>query len=545
MVDVSNGILISVGASAWSEEPPNTPFTAWFMNNFGNGWDVWPLGLPSDINERVRQQEECVTAANSRPGINPLCKPLTALDSNARQWLNNVQPTGSGVIKLSIRQVPWHRQGGAQHVDVNKGKLWMVRLISGDFHAPDVMRSDLLRTPCTSNVIFGMFGNVADARRVIVDVINTLGDMLDSLKPLIAHRTTRDSARDTVTKIKYHRGLLLTMALESESPDVGVRKSTCLNFAKPGSGLRMLDSPAAVVATGCPCTRLEKFPTWLHYECEGSGGFLVTPNTKFGAETELIPTVMHSMKCELLSTIRTNPVSQKNVIRGVISETDADVLRVAADARVFATSRGLQEDSTTPEKVDWTATDKHKIIWLVPTLFVRSLTRALQPDLDKGKGKAKGKGKQKNWKYAPAESPAPASTKSSGKGKKGLGQQDDEAETDLIALFTALVNESETVPALHKLWETGSLHITTSAPKSQVGRWKLRFEPPLPGPHFGDVICIIMDWVGTYIFYHECLSKPATAAFHAGACPHVRAARSCSDHELVAGSPLGARLCTV
>ena len=54
------------------------------------------------------------------------------------------------------------------------------------------------------------------------------------------------------------------------------------------------------------------------------------------------------------------------------------------------------------------------------------------------------------------------------------------------------------------------MYITTSAPKSKLGRWKIKFLPPLSGPDFGDVICIILDWVGNYIFYHECMRRAAT-----------------------------------
>ena len=154
----------------------------------------------------------------------------------------------------------------------------------------------------------------------------------------------------------------------------------------------MLHSPAAVVATKCVCSKLARFPTWLHYECSGSGSFLVTPNTKFGAESELIPAVMHSMKCEVLSHIRCHPVSPKNILRGVISETNANVLRIASNATAFSSV------GTTPENIDHGATDKHKIIWLVATPFARRLTRVLRRGVGKGKRKGKTTDKDNTWR---------------------------------------------------------------------------------------------------------------------------------------------------
>ena len=503
--DRHNAMFICVGASAWSEELPDTTFTGWFTNNFGAGVDAWPWGLPLNIDQRTSQQDEYVTAVGFRPGIDPLCKPLSALDCDARQALHTEQPSGSGVIKLSIRQVPWLSDTGADHVDANKARFWKVRLISGDFQTPPVMRSHKQRTPCTSDALFGRFSDVASARRITLDIMTTLGNVEHSLVQLTQNRANRGSTRDALSKIKFLRALLLTVVFESENPPVNDRKSTCLNFAAPGRGLRMLHSPAAVVATKCLCSKLARFPTWLHYECSGSGSFLVTPNTKFGAESELIPAVMHSMKCELLSHIRCHPVSPKNILRGVISETNADVLRIASNATAFSSV------GTTPENIDHGATDKHKIIWLVATPFARCLTRVLRRDGGKGKRKGQTTDKDNTWRSTTSENTGNA------------------LETDLTALFDALVNTSECFGSgVHRLWEYGSLHIATSAPKSQVGRWKLRFSPPMLGPHFGDFICIIMDWVGNYFFYHECLRKAATTALHAGPLvkmfvPHVTA----------------------
>ena len=67
-------------------------------------------------------------------------------------------------------------------------------------------------------------------------------------------------------------------------------------------------------------------------------------------------------------------MARKNIIRGVVSEDDATTMRVATDAHDFALNvadyekRGAPSMTAgPPENLDWTATDKHKIVWMVPT----------------------------------------------------------------------------------------------------------------------------------------------------------------------------------
>ena len=475
LMDIDKAILISVGGSAWSEEEPDTTFTAWFKNNFGASPNTWPQGLPQDIDQRVNQQEEFVTAAGHRQCINPLCKPLSALDGDAIKKLQNVEPTSAGVINLSMREVPWQLHTGAEHVDTRQPKLWMVRRISGEFRPPQVMRSHLLRTACRPTTILCRFSNAADARRLLLDIARTLSVELG--KP---------AALETRLKLTTLRDLLFTTVLESERTTAKNQTSTHSNLAKPGCNIRMHGSPAAVVASGCVCANLESFPAWLHDECAGSRSFVVSPNTSnFSTEQEVIPTAMHAMKCGLLSNMRTHRVSRKNILRVRISDAEADVLTGVFQSR---------------------STDKHKLMWLVPTHCVRALTHLLQPDLCKGQGSIAHETK------TTAESPTPG-----GKDTQGRGQDETQMENALTCYFSKLLDKHESVePLTHRVWEYGSLHITTSDPTYQGGRWRLRFSPSMSGPHFGDFICIIMDWVGNYIFYHECLRRAAKSGLHSG-----------------------------
>ena len=140
-----NAILISVGASAWSEELPDTTFTAWFQKNFSDAREAWPPGLPwRNINQRLVQQNEFVTAAGHRPGLNPLCKPLSALDEDTKLRLGSKQPVGGGVLKLSILQVPWTQDSDAVYMG-RKNKFWMVRRMSCVVRITPVLRSNPMR----------------------------------------------------------------------------------------------------------------------------------------------------------------------------------------------------------------------------------------------------------------------------------------------------------------------------------------------------------------------------------------------------------------
>ena len=468
-----NAILISVGASAWSEELPDTTFTEWFQKNFSDAHEAWPPGLPwRNINQRLVQQNEFVTAAGHRPGLNPLCKPFSALDEDTKLRLGSKQPVGGGVLKLSIRQVPWTQDSDAVYMG-RKSKFWMVRRMSCVVRITPVLRSNDMRSACTPSTMFGssgLFSDAAEGRKILMHIENALTALQKS--------TLLGEEKRKQGKLS---GLLMNTWVESLDTYTRNKTSTSSNFAKPGGGMRILNKPADVIASECVCATLQKFPEWLHFECKGSASFLVTPNTQFKDETEVNPTVMHAMKAEVLATLRTNPVSQKNIIRGVISEEVADMLRVAGDAS------GL---SGTPDEVDFFATDKHKIIWLVPTHYVRALAHVTQR----------------------LESPAPAPTKGQGKGTKGQAAHvaaDEEAA--LRSIFLGL----KTNAAVAQLWEYGSLHITKSAPKSHLGRWKLTFAPPASG-HFGDFVCIVMDWVGNYLFYHECMRRAATKGLHTG-----------------------------
>ena len=122
----------------------------------------------------------------------------------------------------------------------------------------------------------------------------------------------------------------------------------------------------------------QKFPQWLHWDC-GMGHIVVTPATVFTDCRTIIPTVLRSLKLQILSRCRTHPVDLASIMRGVIDESDLTTLRVAGTAEAYM---GASASPVQPEP--WGSTDKHKVLWLVPATLVQEAI--------KGKGKGKGKG---------------------------------------------------------------------------------------------------------------------------------------------------------
>ena len=74
------------------------------------------------------------------------------------------------------------------------------------------------------------------------------------------------------------------------------------------------------------------FPESLHWDC-GIGQIVVTPATVFTDCRTIIPTVLHSLKFQILSRCRAHPVDLASIMRGVIAESDLRTLLVAGNSR--------------------------------------------------------------------------------------------------------------------------------------------------------------------------------------------------------------------
>ena len=248
---------------------------------------------------------------------------------------------------------------------------------------------------------------------------------------------------------------------EATTSNVGPRRSTLF---LPGGG-RRIESPAQIMDSGCPCAAGSKFAQWLNLDCD-IGHFIVTNNTIFDSLNQVIPIVLHSLKFKLLSACRASPIEPINILRGVIDGDSLGTLRVAGTAEDYLKPLSA-EPSSTPEA--WDMTDKHRVLWLLPTrdLHVATVTSAI------GKGKGKGKASAK------------------GNNRCLLGDVDNARAT--------------------KLWQDGSLHFAMSAPRSVIGRWRMSFVPPVPAEFAGEVVCLTLEWVGNKFFHHECLRRAMNA----------------------------------
>jgi hypothetical protein len=155
-------------------------------------------------------------------------------------------------------------------------------------------------------------------------------------------------------------------------------------------GRKRIDSPSDI--SGCPCASGYKFGKWLYYDC-AIGLHIVTPNTRFDTSNSIIPAVLHYLKFQVLSQCRTHPIDIPNIMRGVIDDTDLGSLRVAGTAADFMRSEPSY-DMTSDHKEAWDSTDKHKVLWLVPTKLLQTvagISTGGKGSGGKGSGGSKGR----------------------------------------------------------------------------------------------------------------------------------------------------------
>ena len=441
-----DGLLIMMNVSTpWSEMEVDTPFPAWWNRQFKG------CQFPSIV-LRLNQQHEWVTAQSSRAGVNGLLKPFSGLDPKLRI---GEQPSGSGTVKLVVRPVC------LEDNPVNLGKLESDESLRRFFVLIDeecdttvcVSRKDTLRSPPGS--FWPTFGQTA------VDALQVVRTWLIN----IDKRQPEGGKQAKFVQVEFETCIRLLDACimkpppaEATTSNVGPRRSTLF---LPGDG-RRIESPAQIMDSGCPCVAGSKFAEWLNLDCQ-IGHFIVTNNTIFDSLNQVIPIVLHALKFKLLSACRASPIEPINILRGVIDADSLDTLRVAGTAEDFLKPLSAEPSSTQDA---WDMTDKHRVLWLLPTRDLH--VAAVRSAIGKGKGKASAKGKTRGL----------------------LGDVDNARAT--------------------KLWQAGSLHFAMSAPRSVIGRWRMSFVPPVPIEFAGEVVCLTLEWVGNKFFHHDCLRRAIT-----------------------------------
>ena len=196
----------------------------------------------------------------------------------------------------------------------------------------------------------------------------------------------------------------------------------------------------------------QKFPQWLHWDC-GMGHIVVTPATVFTDCRTIIPTVLHSLKFQILSRCRTHPVDLASIMRGVIDESGLRTLRVAGAAEAYM---GASASPVQPEP--WGSTDKRKVLWLVPAILVQEAI--------KGKGKGKGAGdKGSKGNTGSQGDKGSMGDKGSKGGKASTGGGCAPCPPQLVAFAESL-------------WQCGSLHVALSVADHL---WKAEYQVRAPG----------------------------------------------------------------
>ena len=449
-----HAVLVMVNVSKpWSEDDVDMPWDTWWANSMGRQ-STLPVGTYG------QQQDEWVSALSSRAGVVATLKPLGAL-SDAARALNTTQPHGGGIVKVVLR--PIVQQHGCadfpMRAAAEKKSYYGIYPVSYPLRVQPVQRDDRERSH--PNTMAALFANDTEFMS-IRDEVHAF------LEPLIEAQRHQDYmtrvALETAMRVfdKACRALQEPATAQPALP----RSTEWL----PTRGRRLI-RPQDVVDGNCCCVTAEKFPMWLHRDC-GQGIFHVTGSTVFDSGPQMVATIQHSLKFQVLSLCRTCPVAPTAILRGVISQDDMDTLRVAGAA-----------ETTHSDWEAWDSTDKHKVLWLIQTRVL--LQHAGGKGLGKGKGTDKGK--------------------STG---KGLGQGTGKNNGTNMGKGKGTESLDETL--LQYLWAAGSLHLAVSAPRTSGGRWKIRFAPDAPPEFAGEVTCFVLDWVGNHAFYHECMRRVST-----------------------------------
>jgi len=214
------------------------------------------------------------------------------------------------------------------------------------------------------------------------------------------------------------------------------------------------------------------------------GHIVVTPATVFTDCRTIIPTMLHSLKFQIISRCRAHPVDLASIMREVIDESDIRTLRAAGTTAAYM---GASASPVQPEP--WDSTNKHKVMWLVPeTLVVAAI---------KGKGKgASDKGNKGNTGSKGDKGSMGHKGSKGGKGSTGGGCAQCPPKLVVIA---------------ESLWQFGSLHAAFSAPQTTYGGWRVKFEPPVAPQMAGQVLVFNLLWVGNIMFYHERMRRAMSA----------------------------------
>ena len=85
---------------------------------------------------------------------------------------------------------------------------------------------------------------------------------------------------------------------------------------------------------------VETFPDHVAKDCLGAGVWTVTRMAHFHDEQEVLATVFHATKCQLLSLLRTSPVSPEGVMRVYFEPEMKDAARGTATLHDWTTGPG-------------------------------------------------------------------------------------------------------------------------------------------------------------------------------------------------------------
>ena len=148
--------------------------------------------------------------------------------------------------------------------------------------------------------------------------------------------------------------------MPSLSAGTGPQKHSPSTKWNPASS-KQVPSPGDLEQYGCPCWRVRPFPEYVSQDCGGAGILQVAPATLFMKDREVIPTVLHAMKGQLLSACRACPVNVDCVLR-IFVDDSKDTGRITASLYSCCYEEGHGKRSIINDGTLENSTDTYKVM---------------------------------------------------------------------------------------------------------------------------------------------------------------------------------------
>ena len=219
---------------------------------------------------------------------------------------------------------------------------------------------------------------------------------------------------------------------------------------------------------------------WLATSCQAAAGtYRLDPDIQFPRTQSWIHIVLHSLKSQFVVGLLSTILPEDMTLRGYVAATHPDQFWVSCGLKEGGQPRQPRQPAGWGEASEASSTWRHRVVWLIPAAAAQAV------------------------------------------------------ELDHRA--------SEKFVKVRSMWEAGTLHLLTAAPRSIGGRSRMTFAPRADA--YGESLLLVLDYIGPMLAVFGCLRKaikdlegagPSTAWLATGP---VRAALNWAPGEREAAEP--------